>query len=235
MTFSFCIFLPWSLVWLAAGHDPTKSTHGPPVFLHSAEHCFHGLALYALILVALYHLGNMSRHFEDTMEQGILYWVTAVLSPGAYRGIQQALASCGTRCMPVLTSAGLRAMNGAGWVTVVVALALMASIGAHHAMEARSRGRYFAVKYAGCFGLGVFCVGVMAGVGPHWGHQQFHLHHYMWASLLAAFAVFNTPCSRCVQAILIGVVTQEISFRGVSPFFEHHITEDGSMSDDGSF
>ena len=53
-------------------------------------------------------------------------------------------------------------------------------------------------------------------------HNKFlHVHHYMWASVFALLARYNTPTSIVTQAVCLGIFNQQIAGAGLHPFFDH--------------
>lgn len=74
---------------------------------------------------------------------------------------------------------------------------------------------------------------VSAGVSaPYWGDLELHIHHYMWAAMLSHFACFNHPVSVVFQAFCLGVVTQQMTGRGVVGFFDNMEADAGGGLND---
>ena len=50
--------------------------------------------------------------------------------------------------------------------------------------------------------------------------SAFHVHHYMWASVLALLCQCDTKLSVSCQAIALGIANQELAFGDMQPFFD---------------
>lgn len=63
----------------------------------------------------------------------------------------------------------------------------------------------------------VLAIGFSAGFA---GRMSFHMHHYMWAGLLALFMRYESKVSIFSQAIMLGIFNVEMTSGIVRPFFD---------------
>eukprot|EP00051_Salpingoeca_urceolata_P000705 m.35457 g.35457 ORF g.35457 m.35457 type:complete len:272 (+) comp10928_c0_seq1:90-905(+) len=215
---AFALWMAWSLavflVYWGAWHLVYDNGPGNG---HSAATFFQAVAAYALFHCALFHAGACHRHFCGGWRTLGVTLATCFFFPGVYRGIQ-ALIPSGAFLM--LSAQGFEQLNALGWVICVVALLLVAGVVIYHVYRARQRSRRFCIAYFGSFvALGLVVV-LAATIGPHWNAGAFHIHHYMWASVLSFFTRFDTTTSRVCQALFVGVVTQEVSGLGLVSFYD---------------
>lgn len=212
------IFGAWVGLWVVTASPALDNPNAEPLLLTDAGTFAHGVTGYAAVLVSVFYLGEARRHIAGTRRMALRFFATSFATPAVYRSLQALLHKCGDGCYPVLSTVGMKALAPAGWFLIVCAFATVTWLGAYHARLASRVG------VAGRYALSLMCVAVpfvtLASVGARWGGVSLHIHHYMWAGTLAMFCIFDTPVSCVAQAVLLGIVTQEMSYRGARPFFD---------------
>ena len=123
----------------------------------------------------------------------------------------------------MLSSSGLSGLSAGAYVMLAAALFLVLFAVGHQVAEARTEMK---IRGPGwwlppvCFVAAVSAVTVGAVLARPWGNLRFHIHHYMWAGLLALFMRYESNISVVSQAVALGIFNEELCYGSVHSFFD---------------
>ena len=118
----------------------------------------------------------------------------------------------------------LKELSPGGWILFVVAVLIVLFSVCFQITEAYAEQRLrkpgWWLPFAS-LAAAVLAIGFSVGFA---GRTSFHMHHYMWAGLLALFMRYESKISIFSQAIMLGIFNVELTSGIVRPFFDlpHH-------------
>jgi len=121
---------------------------------------------------------------------------------------------------PMLSGAGLRALAPGGWVILVAVVSLLLfSIGlqvreACAEQRLRRPGWWLPHAFLAAVVLAMVLGAALAG------GRKLHVHHYMWAGVLALLMRYESNTSVVSQAFVLGVFNEELCCGSILPFFD---------------
>lgn len=167
----------------------------------------------SVLLAAAHHVaatsGRVARIFS-TSPKAMSFYIFMNATTICWQAIDDSLPK---RCFPMLKQTQILHMAACGWLLVALCLTCVAVIlrdVVFHVKEERDR---LTVCWLASFLL-LFIIGVSLSTTD----ALFHVHHYMWAYVIALLAKYNTHTCEAAQAVALGIFNQQM-LNGQPPAF----------------